>query len=653
MIKSIFIKNLKKTNKLDFTKNLKKINKSILIENLKNINKLNFMTYVLDNNTQLLKSYDLNKDGVSLFKKSITLLENSETIISTVKTGSLIGLGVLGVYAVFHFYKSFSASDRTDNSSDIGDSNTAMEITRVDPSEIINNTDFIHLNTSLESNFVDNGGIVNTGKEDLSQSDELLGILDQVSSNTSAELGRYVDIDNKGGLDQNNWMDFVDGLIGDMSTIVENICAEIGIFGTTSFHIIDQGQESKFSINSLDPFNFLKFWDKRFEFNKPCEIIKDLVDKSLDDRIYFPDIPCTYLRAFDILHKPPTLVDVSKIAETIINMEGAIEYFSLFYASFNCGVGLDVNYIEIRALFSAVSGLTLYKLLLSNLPEKFYKKGLSTVKDLSFLAGFCIHDYFLLFKESFLCIISEGNSYYSPKNNALLTIKQVIFNKTNIPFLYRHKSSYEELRNYREEHFYYASMVYWLDHNHSISNALNLSRPSHFKRSFDIEIDCWKAVLPCQFGTIAFHNLELCSGVLNSRRAVGLNKLDGFPHHWSDISQREDFKIRNFKNSFFHRFNGKLFSSIQKNFFEYDSFSPMLKCLYSFVEVQKKNYRSLCISKHSTLLFRDSAFTNFLSLLKKTLPYFGGFFDRIAETLDIAFQCWYCRSYIKRYYQKS
>jgi len=77
-------------------------------------------------------------------------------------------------------------------------------------------------------------------------------------------------------------------------------------------------------------------------------------------------------------------------------------------------------------------------------------------------------------------------------------------------------------------------------------------------------MDCWKAVLPDQSGTIAFYNPELCSGVLNSRGAVGLNKLDGFPHHWSDISQREDFRIRSFKNSFFHRFDGKLLSSIEK-----------------------------------------------------------------------------------------
>ena len=609
------------------------------------------MKYVLDNDNQLLKSYDLNKDTLSLFKKSITLFENSETIISTAKTGSLIALGALGVYAILYFYKSFSTSGGTDNSSNIEDGNTVMEVTRIDPSETINNSDFIHLDTLLEPNSMDNGnGIVNRGTEDLSQSDELLGILDQVSINTSSELGRYIDIDNKGGLDQNNWMDLIDDLIGDMSTIVDNVCGEIGIYGTTSFNIIDQGQESKFSINSLDPFNFLKFWDEKFEFNKPSEIIKDLVDKALDDIVYFNDIPSFYLRAFDILHKPPAVVDLSNIAETIINMEGAIEYFSLFYASFGCGVAPDVNYIEIRALFSAALGLTLYKLLLSNLPEKFYKKGLSTAKDVSFLAGFCIHDYFLLFKESFLSIILEGNSYYSPKNNALLIIKQVIFNKINIPFLYRHRLSYEELQNYGEEHFYYASMVYWLDHNHCISNALNLSRPSHFKRSFDIEMNCWKAVLPNQSGTIAFYNLELCSGVLNSRRAVGLNKLDDFPHHWSDISQREGFRIRSFKNSFFHRFNGKLLSSIEKKKFEYDSFSPMLKCLYNFVEAQKKNYRSLCISKHSTLLLRDCVFTNFLSFLKKTLPYFGPLFDWVAETLDIAFKCLNYRRYMKRYY---
>ena len=81
-------------------------------------------------------------------------------------------------------------------------------------------------------------------------------------------------------------------------------------------------------------------------------------------------------------------------------MEGAAEYFCLHYASYRCfdedTVALSADYIDIRALFSAALALTLYKLIKSNLPKNFYKKGVSGANDFSFLSGFCIHNYFLL-----------------------------------------------------------------------------------------------------------------------------------------------------------------------------------------------------------------------------------------------------------------
>jgi hypothetical protein len=170
--------------------------------------------------------------------------------------------------------------------------------------------------------------------------------------------------------------------------------------------------------------------------------------------------------------------------ENLINMEGAIEYFSLFRLSEFTIEGIQTfDYGTFRNLFLAASALTLVKMIKDgNLPKDLYSMmdRLSSVKKINFLSRFSIQDYFRLFKESFLSILfNKGlNSFYCPKENGVRIIEKVVFNKTNMKLFFQ----YEKSLDLMNENLYFctrrasrASRAYWLDSEHSISHALDYS----------------------------------------------------------------------------------------------------------------------------------------------------------------------------------
>jgi len=596
---------------------------------------------------------------------------NSEMIITSLKITGFVGIGIWTCFSLYSKY-----SNNNNNSNDNTD--TVTEISRLDSNSIndtINNDSVINLESvsSVEEPTLP----LNEEETEayLSRTDELLGILHKTPVNTARELDNYNDIINKGGLDKDSWIDFASGITESDS------CAELVAKAVEPFSSI----MCESILKIIDPHKFLESWDHKIDFNKPSEIIKSLVDTALDSNMGMNMPECFHnfdpLRLFD-----DTMIRTTfglDGAEAVINMEGAVEYFCLHHASYRCffeEVALSADYIDIRALFSAALALTLYKLIKSNLPKKFYKKGLSGAKDFSFLSGFCIHNYFLLFKESFLSIIFEGDLYYSFQNNALLTIKRVIFNKSNIQLICPRSVPIEERLLYKEKHLYFASMVYWLDYSHSISNALNLSRPSHFTRNFEIEMDCWKSArLP---GSMPFYRYFVMAGSIASRGGPGENNINfrRLPYYWSQISRNED--IGHFKQTLFHRFDAWLFSSIQEAQFEKGFSSSMLRCLYNFVKVQKKNYRTSCITSHSKFLSKHCSYNfsmlpswemvsfgddkgknlslsfcreyqtliDFFCFLKRILPRFSWLFDLIPGALDAALRHYYLRLARERHY---
>ena len=606
--------------------------------------------------------------------------ENSEVIINSLKLTSFIGIGI---YGCIYFYRKNFFGNNSGNLNNSGANNEiGIEVTRLDNNINggTNNDSFIDLDVEppvTDPTSTVNTEIINEGQvtECMSKTDELLGILYKRCINTAEELLNYDDIINRGGLDKDSWIDFV-------SDITEwDGCANIAETALEPFNSINW---EGFSFSVLDPYKLLTTWRSMIESNKPSEIIKTVVDKILDSDVLDLDMP-TYFSNFDIVKDYSNMRDRlgSDGFEAIINMEGAIEYFSLFHAvhreyerlgALNMRVGVD--YIEIKALFSAVLALTLYKILKSSLPKNFYKKSFDVTTSFDFLSRFCVHDYFLLFKESFLSIIFDESAHYSSKNNAFLTIKRVIFNKINIQYFCPRKIPIEDRNAYTDEHLYFASMVYWLDYSHSISNAVNLSRPSHFTRNFKIEMDCWKSAR--QPGCVPFYEYAVMAGSIRSRGGPAEGAI--LPYHWNMVCHNWD--VGHHKESFFHRFDATSFSSIQEEYFKQGSFSPMLKYLYDFAEAQKKNYKSLCISEHSKFLFRYCSynfqmpiswkmvyfgdmggempslgfcrdyetFINFLSFLKRILPHFGWFFDSIPGGLDAALRHWLLRSDRKRHY---
>jgi hypothetical protein len=595
--------------------------------------------------------------------------DNSDLIISNLKTIGFVGIGIWACFSLYNKYLN-NNNDNTD---------TGTEISRLDSNSI---------NDTINNDSVVNLDAVSSAEEpslplneeeiaaELSRTDELLGILHKTPVNTAEELDNYNDIINKGGLDKDSWIEFASGITETDS------CAELVAKAVEPFSSI----MCESILKIIDPHKFLESWDHKIDFNKPSEIIKSLVDTALDSNMGMNMPECFH--SFDLLDLfENTMIRTTfglDGAEAVINMEGAVEYFCLHHASYRCFqenvVALSGDYIDIRALFSAALALTLYKLIKSNLPKKFYKKGVSGANDFSFLSGFCIHDYFLLFKESFLSIIFDGDLYYSFKNNALLTIKRVIFDESNIQLICPRSVPVEERLLYKEKHLYFASMVYWLDYSHSISNALNLSRPSHFTRNFEIEMDCWKSArLP---GSMPFYRYFLMAGSIATRGGPGENNINfrRLPYHWSQISRNED--IGHFKQTLFHRFDARDFSSIQEEQFEQGFSSPMLRCLYNFVKVQKKNYRTSCITSHSKFLFKHCSYNfsmlsswemvyfgddkgknlslsfcreygtliDFFCFLKRILPRFGWFFDWIPGGLDVALRHYYLRLSRERHY---
>jgi len=602
------------------------------------------------------------------------IIDNLDSIFTGLQTTGFVGIGIWACFSLYNKYSNNNSNDN-DNDNDNDNTDTVTEISRLDSNSIndtINNDSVINLqavSSAEEPSLPLNEEEI---AAELSKTDELLGILHKTPVNTVEELDNYNDIINKGGLDKDSWIEFASGITESDS------CAELVAKAVEPFSSITC--ESILKI--IDPHKFLESWDHKIDFNKPSEIIKSLVDTALDSDMRMNMPECFH--SFDLLElfddmMIRTTFDLDG-AEAVINMEGAAEYFCLHYASYRCfdenTVALSADYIDIRALFSAALALTLYKLIKSNLPKKFYKKGVSG-DDFSFLSGFCIHDYFLLFKESFLSIIFDEDLYYSSKNNALLTIKRVIFNESNIQLICPRSVPPEERLLYKEKHLYFASMVYWLDHSHSISNALNLSRPSHFTRNFEIEMDCWKSArLP---GSMPFYRYFVMAGSIASRGGPGENNINfrRLPYYWSQISRNED--IGHFKQTLFHRFDAWLFSSIQ----EKQGFSsPMLKCLYNFIKVQKKNYRTSCITSHSKFLYKHCSYNfsmlsswemvffgddkgkslslsfcreyetliDFFCFLKRILPRFGWFFDLIPGALDAALRHYHLRLARERHY---
>jgi hypothetical protein len=599
------------------------------------------------------------------------IIDNLDNILTGLKITGLAGIGIWTCFSLYNKY-----SNLNNNNNDNTDTDTVTEISRLDSNSIndtINNDSVINLqavSSAEEPSLPLNEEEI---AAELSKTDELLGILYKTPVNTVDELENYNDTINKGGLDKDSWIDFAQG-INESDSYVELVAKAVEPFSSITCESI---------LKIIDPHKFLESWDHKIDFNKPSEIIRSLVDTALDSDMGMNMPECFH--SFDLLE----LFDNTTIrttfgldgAEAVINMEGAAEYFCLHYASYRCFneniVASSADYIDIRALFSAALALTLYKLIKSNLPKKFYKKGVSGANDFSFLSGFCIHDYFLLFKESFLSIIFDEDLYYSFKNNALLTIKRVIFNESNIQLICPRSVPSEERLLYKEKHLYFASMVYWLDHSHSISNALNLSRPSHFTRNFEIEMECWRksARLP---GSIPFYRNFVMAGSIATRGGPGENNINfrRLQHYWNLISRNED--IGHFKQTLFHRFDARLFSSIQ----EKQGFSsPMLRCLYNFIKVQKKNYRTSCITSHSKFLFNCSynfsmpsswekvffgddkgknlpfsfcreyeTLIDLFCFFKRILPRFGWFFDLIPGALDAALRHYHLRLARERHY---
>ena len=498
------------------------------------------------------------------------IFEISETITTAALTGGLV---VAGVCAIIYFYKKFSPSTGKGNSS-----------------ESINNNDSIPSDAAPVSPSEDLDIIVN-----ISESDEVLSISKQVS-NSFDWIANYYITSNKGGLDKDYWSEFVkivaDSMDASDCNALEkpgNFCNGIEYYGTKFISCFVHGKDGKYEkFSIIDPLSLLKYWDSMFEGK--VKTLSSVVTEFDTSVFKIPD----NLRCFDILEEGH-LRSVGEV-EAILNMEGAVEYFSLYHASFFCK---DIDNVEIIALFSAVLALTLYEIILRNkLPRKFYERGLSTVKDLQFLLKeFCIHDYFVLFKKSFLSIIFESStaspdpdSSYSPKNDALSIIERVIFNKKNIKHFCKYRLLDEEIKDYSEENLSYASMVYWLDCNHSIANALNLSRPLYFnKGNFGMEKNIWKnCVFPNQSGSIAFEE-SLYLELLDPRKSAEFNQPKTFSDFWCDVTK----KNLNIKKS-----DGKPSSRIGKKYDKQLGFSSLLlDFLYLFIIVYKKGYKLSHIRK--------------------------------------------------------
>lgn len=186
------------------------------------------------------------------------IFEISEPITTSVLTGGLV---VAGVCAIIYFYKKFSASSG-----------------KGDFSESINNNDSIPSDGAPVSPSEDLN-IVN-----ISESDEVLSISEQISRLDFDWIANYYITSNIGGLDKDSWSRFVKIVADSMDAFdcnaVEkpgNFCNGIAYYGTKFIRLFvpgDDGKYEKFSI--IDPMSLLKYWDSMFE-GKEAKLLSSIV----------------------------------------------------------------------------------------------------------------------------------------------------------------------------------------------------------------------------------------------------------------------------------------------------------------------------------------------------------------------------------------
>jgi len=355
------------------------------------------------------------------------LVTNSDNIFNFLKISGIVGVSISACAGGVFLYKKWS-SKGNDNSGDSIDTT--------------NNTPNSHLSEVKNTNLADEGASANESS---------------CFSSTSSESNPANNIENT----------------------------------TSNDETIEEGFNS---IESLDPLNIFKNLEDKLDNYNRCgsneefsgdEYINLILD--LRDKMCFSgtkDIS-KFLQDFDI-EKAVEFFSISpgpykENVENLINMEGAIEYFSLFRLSEFTIEGIQTfDYGTFRNLFLAASALTLVKMIKDgNLPKELYsmKHRLSSVKKINFLSRFSIQDYFRLFKESFLSILFDKgfNSFYCPKKNGVRIIEKVVFNKTNMKLFFQ----YEKSPDLMNENLYFctkrASRAYWLDSEHSISHALDYS----------------------------------------------------------------------------------------------------------------------------------------------------------------------------------
>jgi hypothetical protein len=239
------------------------------------------------------------------------------------------------------------------------------------------------------------------------------------------------------------------------------------------------------NIESLDPWNIFEsveykldncgWWSANKEF-PPQEYNNLILDLCKETQALGTKDISQFLQYFNIDRAVEYFSNVSgpytENVKNLIDIEGAVEYFSLLRLSQFVGEAPPVDYNMLTKLFSAAFVLTLVKMIKDEDPSK----KLSLVK-INLLSKFSIQDYFRLFKESFLSIIfcSVGNdpSCYCPKYNGVRIIEKVIFNKSNMNFFFANGKFSQFMNKKSDFCTRRASRAYWLSVNHSIFDVYN------------------------------------------------------------------------------------------------------------------------------------------------------------------------------------
>jgi hypothetical protein len=411
-----------------------------------------FFNLLSDSNYSFMLMFNLESSLKAFFKKNkdtliqnmaimdcmsgnllSTLQNHSDSIISGLQLTGFLGISAWGLLTIYNKW-SGSKGKGNDNSGE-STADTTNNIANSDSSKLENPNSVGEVANNNDSSIIssENSNFVVDNTENIIRNDE--GIIGNDSGGEELLWGVEREFNSFESLDPFNFL----GTLRDMVLHLESQGAivsgnDLAILAYKCLNTEDCGDMSKLLEN--------------FDIQEAVE--------------YFSNRPGVYSGYY------------SEHVINLINMEGAVEYFSLFR--------LSEGNPEIKAILLATAALTLYEILKetnNKFPKDFDRKYYIAVEDFNFFSGFYIQDYFRLFKESFLHIIFDNiiedqDPIYCPRKAGLRIIEEVIFNKTNMELF---RSHYKESINKKDaDNLHSVSSAYWLDRNHSIFNALNVNR---------------------------------------------------------------------------------------------------------------------------------------------------------------------------------